>query len=49
MQHYREAGDFILFVNEPKRTYDITKDFESLDAWKKAREVKLFFYKKGPF
>ena len=24
--------------------YDIKRDFVSLDAWKKAREVKLFFY-----
>jgi four helix bundle protein len=26
-------------------TYDSRKDFTTLDAWKKARLVKLFFYK----
>ncbi len=46
MVHYREAGDFILVLNEPKGTYDINRDFESLEAWKKARDVKIFFYKK---
>jgi four helix bundle protein len=33
-------------VNEPKEFYDGNKDFTSLDAWKKCREVKLFFYNK---
>ena len=33
-------------VNEPEVDYDSARDFTSLEAWKKAREVKLFFYKK---
>lgn len=31
-------------VNEPSLNYDSKRDFTSLDAWKKARDVKLFFY-----
>ena len=26
------------------KNYDLGKDFQSLDAWKKCRNVKLFFY-----
>jgi len=33
-------------VNEPYEFYDEKKDFTTLDAWIKCREVKLFFYKK---
>lgn len=33
-------------VNEPKEFYDSNKDFTSLEAWKKCRDVKLFFYNK---
>ena len=31
-------------VIEPSLNYDSKRDFTSLDAWKKARDVKLFFY-----
>ena len=31
-------------VEEPLQFYDAKKDFTTLDAWKKCREVKLFFY-----
>lgn len=33
-------------VNEPYEFYDDKRDFSTLDAWIKCREVKLFFYKK---
>ena len=33
-------------VSDYKASYKAYKDFTSLVAWKKAREVKLFFYKK---
>ncbi|MDZ7342159.1 MAG: four helix bundle protein [candidate division KSB1 bacterium] len=33
-------------VNEPPAFYNAEKDFTTLEAWKKAREVKLFFYHK---
>ncbi len=32
-------------VEEPSSFYDEKKDFTTLSAWKKCREVKLFFYK----
>jgi four helix bundle protein len=32
--------------NNPASYYNAEKDFTTLEAWKKAREVKLFFYKK---
>lgn len=35
-----------LEVQEPDAKYDSGKDFASLDAWKNARVVKLFFYNK---
>lgn len=35
-----------LSVNEPVEFYDSKKDFTTLNAWIKCREVKLFFYKK---
>jgi len=31
-------------VNEPYDRYDSSKDFTSLESWKKCRTVKLFFY-----
>lgn len=34
------------YVNEYPEAYDGNKDFTTLDAWKRARKVKLFFYKK---
>ena len=39
-----DDSDFI--INEPKEYYDTNRDFISLEAWKKCREVKLFFYNK---
>ena len=33
-------------INEPFEFYDEKKDFTTLEAWKKCREVKLFFYNK---
>ena len=30
-------------VNEPKEFFDGNRDFTSLEAWKKCRDVKLFF------
>ena len=38
------TNDFI--VNEPREFYDEKRDFISLDAWIKCKEVKLFFYNK---
>lgn len=42
------SPDFNLdtFINEPVEFYDSKKDFTTLNAWIKSREVKLFFYKK---
>ncbi len=40
--HHDESG---FEVNEPGGGYDANRDFTSLEAWKKAREVKLFFYR----
>ncbi|OGU66835.1 MAG: hypothetical protein A2W30_03765 [Ignavibacteria bacterium RBG_16_36_9] len=33
-------------VNEPNEFYDTNRDFTSLEAWRKCREVKLFFSNK---
>jgi four helix bundle protein len=35
----------VSFIEEATITYDVNKDFTSLKAWRKARKVKLFFYK----
>lgn len=35
-----------LNLSEPKESYDDNKDFTTLEAWLKSREVKLFFYDK---
>lgn len=35
-----------LNINEPHEFYSEKRDFTSLEAWIKCREVKLFFYKK---
>lgn len=45
-REYQEPDDVNFEINEPRKEYDVNRDFMSLDAWKKAREVKLFFYKK---
>lgn len=34
-----------LIINEPNEFYDDKRDFVTLEAWSKCREVKLFFYK----
>jgi four helix bundle protein len=34
-----------LELNEPIEKYNSNRDFTSLEAWKKAHHVKLFFYK----
>ncbi|MBL7047625.1 MAG: four helix bundle protein [Candidatus Marinimicrobia bacterium] len=33
-------------INEPPLNYDSKRDFTSLEAWRKARAMKLFFYKR---
>jgi len=33
-------------INEPYEFYDSKKDFTTLEAWIKSRDVKLFFYNK---
>ena len=33
------------YINEPEKFYDSSKDFATLEAWEKCKEVKLFFYK----
>ena len=40
------SGDNNSVVGEPKEFYDEKRDFTTLEAWLKCREVKLFFYKK---
>ena len=44
MVYESEESDFQ--VNEPNEYYDTNRDFTTLEAWKKCREVKLFFYNK---
>lgn len=39
-----EYDENIIEVNEPGAGYNAERDFITLDCWKKAREVKLFFY-----
>ncbi len=39
------AEEEVSFVNEVLIKYNAQKDFTTLEAWKKARLVKLFFYK----
>lgn len=41
---YSELND--LSINEPNDFYIEKKDFTTLEAWIKCREVKLFFYNK---
>ena len=42
----QSVSDNFMEVMEPMDSYNTGKDFTSLQAWQKAREVKLFFYKK---
>ncbi len=46
MNEYKESKNIILAVEEPCENYDVNRDFVSLHAWKKARDVKLYFYRK---
>ena len=47
MNGYKDqfVNDDFIEVMEPMDSYNTGKDFTSLQAWQKAREVKLFFYK----
>ena len=38
-------SDKVMEVMESENEYKVGKDFTSLKAWQKVREVKLFFYK----
>ena len=38
--------NLVYLVSDSGEIYYANKDFVTLNAWKKAREVKLFFYKK---
>jgi hypothetical protein len=42
---YTIENEKISIVEEAFDKYNANKDFTSLEAWKKAREVKIFFYK----
>jgi len=42
----KDAVQENFIVNEPREFYDGNKDFTTLKAWIKCREVKLFFYKR---
>ncbi len=47
MSKYKEGCNIALKVEEPScEIYDVNRDFITLEAWQKARDVKLFFYKK---
>jgi four helix bundle protein len=39
--YFIDNGDY---VNESTSAYDANQDFTSLNAWRKTRKVKLFFY-----
>ena len=39
-------GENDFLINEPHEFYDDKRDFTTLGAWIKCREVKLFFYNK---
>lgn len=46
MKNEYDIDNELNFVEDDGSSYDINKDFTSLEAWKKARRVKLFFYNK---
>jgi hypothetical protein len=46
MSDYYQVEDLKFRVEEPKADYDVNRDFMTLEAWQKARDVKLFFYRK---
>ena len=43
---YREKLNEVFLVQDASGEYNENKDFVSLEAWKNAKKVKLFFYKK---
>lgn len=44
MAEYEYTENNILELNEENADYNQERDFTTLEAWKKARDVKLFFY-----
>ena len=46
MRKYKVPENTISLVEEDAEEYNKERDFTTLECWKKAREVKLFFYKK---
>jgi len=45
-QLYISQDENKLLINEPNEFYDDKRDFVTLEAWSKCRDVKLFFYQK---
>lgn len=45
MEDKTNENDNLSIIEESIIGYNSSKDFITLDAWKKARKVKLFFYK----
>jgi hypothetical protein len=45
LNEYSIESEKISLVEEVSAKYNAQKDFTSLEAWKKSRDVKLFFYK----
>ncbi len=43
---YGEIKNLVYLVNDSSEAYNQNKDFITLIAWEKARDVKLFFYNK---
>ncbi len=43
---YGEIKNLVYLVSDFRESYNQNKDFTTLIAWKKARDVKLFFYNK---
>lgn len=44
-QLYISKDENELIINEPNEFYDDNRDYVTLEAWAKCRDVKLFFYK----
>ena len=42
---YCEIKNLVYLVSDSGEIYNANKDFVTLIAWKKTRDVKLFFYK----
>ena len=43
---YGEIKNLVYLVSDFRESYNQNKDFTTLLAWEKARDVKLFFYNK---